>query len=210
MKNEILGKIDNISYKEYIEDIYESSNYLQNSISDINNYAGSELNNLELNYSIFDVRKLIISCINVLNFKGKTSAIELNKTIPDESCIILADQQRLKQSLISIISNAIDTTPTGGEIKIIVNITSDLYSPQQINIIIEDTGIGINETDLQSMIEPNNHHNKIYDFINQKLAIGFILTKTLIELMNGKFSISSKIGIGTKITISFFRQDEQI
>ena len=60
------------------------------------------------------------------------------------------------------------------------------------------------------MIEPNNHHNKIYDFINQKLAIGFILTKTLIELMNGKFSISSKIGIGTKITISFFRQDEQI
>ncbi len=109
---------------------------------------------------------------------------------------VVADGKRIVSAVKSIITNAIQYTPPGGYIKVLVEPTAT-----GIEVVVEDTGIGI----------PKEAQEKIYDkFYRAKNAIltyadgqglGLYFVKKVVELHGGKIQLKSQLGVGTTFTL---------
>lgn len=110
---------------------------------------------------------------------------------------VYGDRNRLKQVFINIIDNALKYTPEDGVVAIEVKYNVDT-DPDNIYIIVTDTGCGISAEDLPKVKE------KFYK-ANQKIngsGIGLAVADEIVQLHKGSLDIESGVGVGTTVTIS--------
>ncbi|WP_448605806.1 sensor histidine kinase [Neorickettsia risticii] len=187
---EVLGT----EHREYANDIYYSGNHLLNLINDILDFSKSELNNLEIKPTLFDLVRLTETCIRMTTTKRKK--IKIVKSFFSNKILIKSDHKRVKQVILNILSNSIKFTNEDGLIKI-----SIIRLPSEIEIEISDNGVGIPEKDIAKALsvfgQSNTELSRKYD----GAGIGLPLSKKLVELMGGAFEIESKEGSGTVVKI---------
>ncbi|KYH12216.1 sensor histidine kinase [Neorickettsia sp. 179522] len=187
---EVLGN----EHREYANDIYYSGNHLLNLINDILDFSKSELNNLEIKPTLFDLVRLTETCIRMTTTKRKK--IKIVKSFFSNKILIKSDHKRVKQVILNILSNSIKFTNEDGLIKI-----SIIRLPSEIEIKISDNGVGIPEKDIAKALsvfgQSNTELSRKYD----GAGIGLPLSKKLVELMGGAFEIESKEGSGTVVKI---------
>jgi two-component system cell cycle sensor histidine kinase PleC len=137
--------------------------------------------------------------------KVKAAKVSMIQDITNAQIIIKADPKRLKQALLNILSNAVKFTPANGNIT--VSITK-IPKKKRVNIRIQDTGIGISKENLPKALisfeQIDNKKNRRYE----GTGLGLPLTKKLVELMKGTFDITSVLGQGTIVTLSFKYEEE--
>lgn len=188
------AKVIGTEHKEYANDIYYSGNHLLNLINDILDFSKSELNNLKIRPTLFDLGRLIETCIRMITTKRKSAKIM--KDFFSNKILIKSDHKRVKQVILNILSNAIKFTNEEGEIKISVRKISS-----EIEIEISDNGVGIPEKDIAKALsvfgQSHTELSRKYD----GTGIGLPLSKKLVELMGGTFEIESKEGSGTVVKI---------
>jgi two-component system cell cycle sensor histidine kinase PleC len=123
----------------------------------------------------------------------------LIEKIPTAHIVVIADPKRLKQILLNLLSNAVKFTPENGSVTLEIE-TNELEKLVHIKVI--DTGIGMSEKDipkaLSSFGQVDNKSNRHYE----GTGLGLPLTKKLVELIGGVFEITSKVGLGTIVTIT--------
>lgn len=116
---------------------------------------------------------------------------------------MIADGDRLRQVLMNLISNAVKYTPEGGTITLRIN---EQYSPNpkksQYEFICIDTGIGISEEFLPHIFEPFSRAEDSRISKIQGTGLGMAITENIVRMMNGTISVESKIGAGSKFTVS--------
>jgi two-component system cell cycle sensor histidine kinase PleC len=203
---EEMGAIKNPVYKQYVEDISNISKYTISLVKDILDYAKATVDKLKMNNSCFDIRKVIIFCIKMVEFRAHQSAVKINLNLSTDSLPIMADQKRFKQCILNVLTNAIKYTPAGGYIKISATIDKTMKY-DQIKIIFEDNGIGISQKELSKAIESFEKIVEVKSTKYEGTGLGLPFTRKLIENMGGKFEIESELGKGTKITFIFKYQD---
>lgn len=101
------------------------------------------------------------------------------------------------EAISNIVKNCIEHSNPGGEVKIIV---SDC--PLYLKITIQDRGEGIASTDLQHIF---NRFYKTKNSSSNSVGIGLSFARAIIESENGQISVQSKLGEGTKFTITYFK-----
>lgn len=196
------GAIDNILYKEYAADINASGKHLLSLINDILDYSKASSNKLEVESVDLNVSKLITSSLRLVIPKVESLSIKLEKEIPDKSLVMKADPKRLKQCILNLLSNAIKFTPEGGIITISAYFEG--YEDNKFIVIeIKDTGIGIADKDLTKAMSSFGQVDSKLNRQYEGTGIGLPFTKKLVELMKGEFSIKSKVGEGTIVSIKF-------
>lgn len=195
--------MDNLKCKEYADDIYSAGKHLLSLINDVLDLSKAEASNLVVKKVKFNLNKIIDSSLNMLLPKLKDAEITLKKEIPETQLLITADPQRMKQVIINLLSNAIKFTPKNGLIKMVIkeNIEKNL-------LIIEfhDNGIGIMQQDIYKVMSFFGQADSGYR--NEGTGLGLPLSKKLVELMGGTFSIKSESKIGTIITLNFFYEEQ--
>jgi len=206
MLMEQTGSINNPIYKQYIEDINSISKYTLSLVKDILDYARATTNQLSMEYSCFDVRKILISCARMVELRAKQFGLKLHLDLSADSLPILANQKRFKQCILNILTNSIKYTPSGGNIRIYADIDRSMKY-DQVKITFEDTGIGIDPKDLAKSLENFEKINEVKSTKYEGTGLGLPFTRKLIELMGGKFDIESDFGKGTKISFTFKYQD---
>lgn len=113
-----------------------------------------------------------------------------------DSILIKADKELLKQMLRIFIDNSIKYTPKGGELKL------DLISNHStIDLIIEDTGVGIAEEDLPHIFERFYRVDKSRSD-KKGTGLGLSIAKWIIDYHNAKVDVKSSPGQGTKVVIT--------
>lgn len=116
---------------------------------------------------------------------------------------VIADGDRLRQVLMNLISNAVKYTPEGGTITLRIN---EQYSPNpkksQYEFICIDTGIGISEEFLPHIFEPFSRAEDSRISKIQGTGLGMAITENIVRMMNGTIGVESKIGTGSKFTVS--------
>ena len=123
---------------------------------------------------------------------GLDFVFEAPKTLP---AIVHADEKRLRQVLLNLLSNAIRYTPEG---RIALRVA---YSNQVARFDIEDTGIGIPDADLDRIFQPferiedPEHPNKL------GAGLGLTITKLLTKAMGGDISVRSTLGKGSCFSV---------
>lgn len=145
--------------RDYVQTVQSSGNTLLHLINDRldnNNNTEKELTILE---EVFDITELLNYCLDIFKNQAEDKNIELisylDSALPKQ---ILGDAVRLRQILCRLIHNAIRFTSCG---EIVISIKSTLFNNQLgVQFSVQDTGIGMDETQLKSLILPSLSHLK--------------------------------------------------
>ncbi len=195
----LLLKSHNISAEEKnnLEIISKSGDNLLNLINNILDISKIESGKVILEKSRTYLHQLLFGIKSLMSVKAIEKGLNFN-FIEDENLpeLILVDSGKLTQVLINLIGNAIKFTLSGE-----VSVRAFMAEPTGdsncwLRFEIEDTGIGINESDCDNIFIPFVQLN---NNINPEIGtgLGLPISKQNVELMGGKIGLKSKIGIGT-------------
>ncbi len=201
---EAYGKLEHPQYLEYIQDINNSGKHLLSVINDILDFSKASADKLKVDIIEVDATKLASSSLRFVKPRADEAKVVLIEKLPPEHIVIKADPKRLKQALLNLLSNSVKFTPENGSVTLELekNIQDKL-----VYIRVVDTGIGMEEKDIPKALTSFGQIDTKLSRKYEGTGLGLPLTKKLVELMNGKFEITSKIGIGTTVTISFKYED---
>jgi len=182
-------KSKDIDEFNYVENISRSSKHLHSLIEDILDVSKYEANMLELNYTMFKTKDVIIQTVLTLEQMYKEKNIELSYTLIDVN--LTADVKRFRQLIYNLVTNAIKFNKISGKINILTYVDG-----QDFFFEITDTGDGINK----------KNYDKIFGFFSQVnrsqlkrqlgSGIGLALCKIISEAHGGKINFRSEINKG--------------
>jgi len=119
-------------------------------------------------------------------------------TVDPELEAIVADERALRQITLNLLSNAIKFTPAGGEISIVVG-----RSPMGGQFVqVTDTGPGIPAHEIPIILESFGRGSLAVKTAEQGSGLGLPIVRGLVALHGGEFSIQSREGEGTSVTIT--------
>ena len=111
---------------------------------------------------------------------------------------IWADEQRVRQVILNLLSNSVKFTLPGGEIRI-----AAFRSGEDVLIRVADNGIGMRPEDIPKALERFGQIDSSLARNREGTGLGLPLSKRLIELHGGRFILDSAVGVGTSITMTF-------
>lgn len=199
MNIEAMGPLDNTHYQGYVKDIHGAGKHLLDVINDLLDISKIESGSQELEEKQLDLRVEIDNAIKLVKGRAENQGVKVSASIPTALPKLLADELRLKQILLNLLTNAIKFTPEQGQ----VSIDAMLSDEQAIMIKVIDTGIGIAADDIPKVFEPFSQIESILQCDQEGTGLGVPLTKSLAKLHGGNLEIESEIGKGTTVIVSF-------
>jgi len=199
MRSELYGPIRQPQYSDYLDNIYDSGIHLLELINDILDISKIEAGAAELDESSIKISTIIERSLRLVKDQAAKGSVRLNKVIPRKLPFLYADERRVLQVLLNLLTNAIKFTPKGGEVKIAVK----MEKSGDMAIRISDTGIGIKKGDIQTVMSEFGQADNALAKPNEGTGLGLPLSKGLMELHDGTLHIKSKIKVGTVVTMSF-------
>ena len=203
IKNEVMPMVENKKYHDYINDINSSGVHLLSLINDILDYSKAEAGKLEMEVAEINATKLVQNSMRLVEPRAEAAQVKLVEALPKEAIIITTDSKKFKQILLNLLSNAVKFTPAGGEVR--VSAWRDL-ADDTVSFEVRDTGIGIAPKDISRAMAPFGQVDSALSRKYEGTGLGLPLTKKFVEIMGGKFTIESKLNVGTTITFTLPRE----
>jgi signal transduction histidine kinase len=150
--------------------------------------------------NILDMVKDIISSYTDMANQGK---ITIQASLSTKPIYIQVDQSKLQLALEKLIDNAIRYSPEFSTVTIQVQ-----DRDANIEILISDQGVGISEDDLKQLFK-GFHSVNVMTSNSESMGLGLYLSKLIIDSHNGRIDVSSKLGAGTKVTITLPKVNSQ-
>ncbi len=197
IEGETFGPIGNAKYSEYIHDIKDSGKHLLELINDILDLSKIEAGKLEMNEEGVDISSIVGSCMTLVKERAQRGGVALEQHVPTDLPLLRADDCKLKQILLNLLTNAIKFTPAGGRVTLEVTTVTDGW----ISISVADTGIGIAPNDIAKAMEAFSQIDGTLSRQHQGTGLGLPLTKQLVELHGGTLALESEVGVGTTVTV---------
>lgn len=188
---------------EYLNKITQSSGYLLSLINDIIELSRIESGKIALEEKPEDLREIVHGLNKIIQPTIVQKKINFDCNVDIINKNIICDKVRLKQALISILSNAVKYTKEEGSIVFSVkqldsvNKTADKYEFR-----VKDNGIGISKDFLAKIFEPFSKEASNEKAHYQNSGLGLAITKNIVDMMNGTISIESVPNKGTEVVIT--------
>jgi len=186
LAKEIFGPLANDRYREYADNIQSSGRHLLSLIDDILEYSRLEVGSVELQETEFYLIKTARSTETMLAAKAaeKSITIAVSENLNIE---LRADERKLKQVLINLVSNAIKFTPEKGHIEL------DLSLDPEGNVILSvtDDGFGISQEEIENVMRPFGRTQHSISKSIEGTGLGLPLARSIIELHGGELIINS-------------------
>ena len=192
-----LAVMGNEELYEYAKNIQESGDKLMNLITNIIDISSIEANLLELNISSCDVNKIIKDFEKTYLFKAREKGLVFKTKLDTSLSKISADKNNLVKVLDVILDNALKFTNKG-----FVTVSTKYNSNNTATIEIKDKGIGIDDKTLEMLLNSFDYEKHRSLLTYQGRGLGLILAHRLINLMNGKLEITSKVGKGSEVSVT--------
>lgn len=197
MSREIYGPLSDPRYARFARIIESSGQHLLGLINDVLDLSGLDAGRLELQETDVDVRGAIAETLRILAIQADKDSIRLAAETPTSLPTLWADQRRIRQVLLNLVSNALKFTPEGGRVTV-----SAALDHSGLVISVTDTGIGITAEDIPRALERFGQVDSRFSRRYQGTGLGLPLSKRLIELHGGVLSIESTVGTGTILTVT--------
>ena len=202
MGGELLGPIGTPRYLEYATDIRASAQHLLHIINDILDLSQIEAGKMQLHEEWISVEPTINSCIAIVKERAERSNLTIKVDLLSEEHKLLVDERKLKQVLINILSNAVKFSRPDGSI----TVQSLLQWNGRYQIRISDTGIGMNQADVQRVFEPFMQLDSALHRKYEGTGLGLSLTRRLVEMHGGSIMLESEVYVGTTAIIELPEQ----
>jgi PAS domain S-box-containing protein len=200
--------------RELVEVIRQSGESLLVVINDILDYSKIESGQMQLEWLPLRLQEVVDNCLLLLSpkaqEKGVTVAVAIDPEIPP---LILGDRTRLQQVLVNLISNAVKFTDNGQVKVTLTNKPADrLHRPaatgdlSEVEVCIEDTGIGIPREKLLSIFDPFVQADSSTARRFGGTGLGLAIAKRLVQAMGGEITVESEEGRGAQVCFTFLAE----
>ncbi len=189
--------------KSYVKTIRSAGQSLLMLINDILDLSKIEAGKLTLQKRPTNVYDLVQEVASIFMMNVRSKGLDLWVDIdPDLPASLLVDDIRLRQVLVNLLGNAVKFTDSGYiKLGVVVKTVDEHLSKVDLEIIVEDTGIGIAKAQRETIFE---------DFSQQEgqdqrkfggTGLGLGISKRLIEMMDGFITLESVLGEGSTFTL---------
>jgi signal transduction histidine kinase len=187
----------NLKQKEYLSDVLNSARHLLQLINDVLDLAKVEAGKMELHPEVFPVRKAIEEVTAVIKGIAHKKHIAIGVEIGAGLDAVLLDQHKFKQVLYNLLSNAVKFTDDGGK----VDIQARHVDPDQLEVQVRDTGIGIKIEDINRLFTEFEQLDTGTARRFEGTGLGLALTKKIIEFQGGHISVESEPCKGSTFSV---------
>lgn len=182
---------------ESIKEIKQSGDYLLGLLNEILDLSNLETGTFQPSLEKIDIGTFVSECVLSVQNIEKNKNISIHQKIEGNSSIyIIADRLRLKQALLNYLTNAIKFNYDNGDIYVSVKRSNST----KCLILVKDSGPGISKEQLPTIFNPFIKSNE-HIGLTEGSGIGLAITKSIVEIMNGKVGVESEEGFGSTFWI---------
>ena len=194
---------DTESVRENLRKITLASNHLLTLINDILDISKVESGKLNLSPQTFSIVEAVENLVNISQPMIKEKNISFNFRVSRmETEYLYADQLRLNQIFINILSNAIKYTEPGGSVSVDMREDeSEKPGCVRLTYVVSDTGIGMTPEYMATMYQPFTRQTDSRVNSIQGTGLGLAITKQMVDLMGGTINCRSELRKGTTFTV---------
>lgn len=200
----------NIDDKERVHDCLKkitlASGHLLTLINDILDISKVESGQFALNPAVFSLPDLMTNLTNIVRPQISAKSLDFKAHVINlHNEYLYADELRLNQIYINILSNAVKYTPVGGSITLTLEQQPVPDEPKAVRVIytVADTGMGMSEEFMKNMFQPfvRERDDKV-DTVEGS-GLGLAITKSMVDIMGGTIDVQSELGKGSvfKVTL---------
>ncbi len=184
----------------YVKKSLISSKHLLRLISDVLDVSKIEANQMEFFEAPFDYGALLDDIKNIVSSRCE-GGVELIFNDPKLDRYIISDADRLKQVLVNLVSNSLKFTKYG-YVKVDTIIKNKHKDKLEVEIVVEDTGIGIDENKIDDIFKPFYQiRERASDNFNGT-GLGLYICKNICEMLGGSIRCESRLGKGAKFFVT--------
>ena len=196
---EMFGPLGQARYMVYAGDINAAGRHLLELIDDILDVSRIETSTLPLTEDLIDVFRMVASCQRLVGARAKDAGVALTMDVPDDLPAFHADERRVRQILLNLLTNAIKFTHAGGA----VTIGAAVDSKGKFVFTVADTGPGIAPEHLEHVLTPFHQVDGSLGRMHEGAGLGLPLSKSLAKLHGGKLTLESTPEEGTTVMVAF-------
>lgn len=187
---------DKTTRDQFLHIIYEESNRIQYLIDDLLTLSSLEKEDPDLHMTKIEPRFLVNDILPIIEQQAKKEQINVSVTI-DEDCTFEADEEKIKQVLLNLLTNAVSYTHEGGEVSLSIKAEDDTVA-----FYVKDTGIGISKEDLPRLFERFYRVDKARSRQTGGTGLGLAIVKHIVEIHKGTISVESELNKGSTFKVT--------
>ena len=215
--NAIIGNTDLLSEGVYgpvspsqiraLATVSESSEHLLTLIDDVLDLAKLQAKPDQIEQKVVNLSEIFQATMRLIQERARRKSITLICKVDKRIKKVIADERRLKQILLNLLTNALKFTERDGQVKLEAALDK---SKKWVNMMVIDTGKGIAEQDIPRLFEPFEQLEISEENQQEGTGLGLVLVKRLTEMHGGIVQVQSKLGSGTRFTISLPYDEDTI
>jgi signal transduction histidine kinase len=197
VEHQVLGPIGIRRYVDYARDIRDAGMHLLGLVERILHLAEAESQRLLIvRERVSPGEQMAGSLDRLQSFAAQSGVKIVCSGDPAHWPSIDGDAVKLRQAFFNLLHNAVRFTPAGGTVTISSRVEGD-----RLTIEIADSGIGMDPEMLEAVVQPFHRQRAAFDGQHQGAGLGLPFAKVIVELHGGSFSLKSRVGDGTIVTI---------
>ncbi|MCE3238441.1 MAG: multisensor hybrid histidine kinase [Gammaproteobacteria bacterium] len=200
LRDTILHQLEND--RASLEAIDKCARYQKVITDDVLNLSKLEAGKVELNLIDFDLRKLVRDTVGMLETQAHQKQIRLHLNLPSSHIRVIGDPNRLMQVLLNLLSNALKFTLETGTVTVSFSILEETRTHTIFRFTVKDTGIGMSEEEQNKLFNRFAQASSKISTEHGGSGLGLMISKNLIELMEGKIEVESKKWKGTQFSFT--------
>jgi len=200
---ELLGRtrLDR-AQRDHVSNLKHAGNALLSLLNDVLQLAKSEAGKDELHLSRVALVDVTRSMCNLMSARATDKGLDLVfRTEGDVPEFVEADEARLRQVLLNLVSNAVKFTDKG-RVEVVVKGESAGAGKARIKFSVADTGIGIAEQDKERLFKPFVQLSNADREASEGTGLGLSISHELVHAMGGKLEVESRQGAGSRFYFS--------
>jgi len=190
------GGVPSAKVPDYASSISEGGRSLLSILSDILDMARIEAGRVELVETTVRLGAIVERAMSVLGCENRPDGKQVRYSSPDGDTLVRADEQRLEQILVNLVSNAIKFTGPDGIVEIEIETASD-----GVDLVVRDNGEGIPLDKIEVIMEPFGQVEGTFARSHGGSGLGLSIVKALVALHGGRFVIESGSQGGTVVRV---------
>lgn len=199
MANEVLGPIENETYRDYANDIHDSGQHLLNLINEILDLSRIEAGRYQINEEAIKLTHIADDCCHMMALKLQGKDLKVVQQFEENLPRIWADERAVRQVVLNLLSNAVKFAPTGGKITLLVGWTAG--GGQYVSV--RDNGPGIPEEEIPVVLSAFGQGSIAIKSAEQGTGLGLPIVQALMHMHDGEFVLKSKLREGTEAIAIF-------
>lgn len=199
MANEVLGPMNNPTYRDYAHDVHESGQHLLDLINEILDLSRIEAGRYQLNEEPVMLVTIVEDCCHMMELRARNKDIRIVQEFEETLPRLFADERAVRQITLNLLSNSIKFTPSGGEVRVRVGWTAG--GGQYISV--KDNGPGIPEEEIPVVLSAFGQGSIAIKSAEQGTGLGLPIVQGLLAMHGGAFELHSKLREGTEAIAIF-------